>query len=134
MCQPWAGVDVRNARVEESIAREVLSAARAATFARMRTLRAELEEIMTATQGANADDEHDPEGSTIAFERAQLAGLLDEARRTLVDLDQALARLADGTYALCEGCGARIDPERLGALPATRTCVRCAARGWRPLD
>ena len=49
--------------------------------------------IVAASADANADDEHDPEGATIAFERAQLGALLDQARRHLADLDLALGRV-----------------------------------------
>ena len=45
-----------------------------------------------------ADDEHDPEGATLAFERAQLAACWSQARQHLAELDQALARLAAGQY------------------------------------
>lgn len=72
------------------------------------------------------DDEHDPEGVTIGFERAQLQGLLAGAHRDLEALDRAEHRLADGTYGLCARCGAAIPPERLDVLPAAETCVACA--------
>ncbi len=97
-------------------------------MARIQAMTADLEAIVPASHGANIDDEHDPEGSTIAFERAQVAGLLAEARKTLVELDRALARLAERSYWVCERCGVRIAPERLVALPATRTCIHCAAQ------
>jgi RNA polymerase-binding transcription factor DksA len=86
----------------------------------------EFEEIVAAVAGSNGDDEHDPEGSTIAFERAQVAALLLEARAYLEDLYGALARLDNGTYGDCASCGASIAPERLNARPATRTCIACA--------
>jgi RNA polymerase-binding transcription factor DksA len=91
----------------------------------------DFDEIVATASGTNGDDEHDPEGSTIAYERAQVAALLGEARAHLDDLDRALARLADGTYEVCERCGASIAPERLAARPATRSCIRCAAQGHR---
>ena len=72
------------------------------------------------------DDEHDPEGQTIAFERQQVAALLRGALAHLCDLDRAVARIAAGTYGSCVGCGGPIHPERLAARPATGTCVTCA--------
>ena len=53
----------------------------------------EFDEIVAGSADSNADDEHDPEGSTLAFERAQVSALLLEARAYLSDLDRALARL-----------------------------------------
>jgi RNA polymerase-binding transcription factor DksA len=40
----------------------------------------------------------------------------------------ALARAEAGMYGICEYCGARIDPERLVALPWTTHCIDCAAK------
>ncbi len=113
--------------MQESVVRELLDAQRQATLARVSAMTLEFEGIVAAAAGSNMDDEHDPEGSTVAFERAQVATLLDEARAQLGDLDRALARLDAGTYSVCERCNAVIAPERLMARPATRTCVRCAA-------
>lgn len=74
------------------------------------------------------DDEHDPEGVTVAFERAQVTGLLEQARAELQALDAAGERLAAGTYGTCLSCGGPITAERLDALPATTACIRCAQR------
>jgi DnaK suppressor protein len=115
--------------VRESSIREVLDAERRVTLARIAAMTTDLEGIVTASEGANTDDEHDPEGPTIAYERAQLASLLAEARAYLGDLDMALSRLADGTYSVCEKCGARIASERLAARPGTRACIGCAGSG-----
>jgi DnaK suppressor protein len=113
--------------MEESAVRDLLRVERATTLARIDALTAEFEEIVSATAGSNTDDEHDPEGSTIAFERAQVSALLLEAQAYLGELDRALERLEAGTYGTCETCGAPISSERLAARPATQTCVSCAA-------
>ena len=72
------------------------------------------------------DDEHDPEGHSIAWERQQIAALLDETRIALAEIEAAEHRLDDGRYGTCSICGLQIAAERLDALPATPTCVRCA--------
>lgn len=46
-------------------------------------------------------------------------------RKALHEVDEALARLAAGTYGLCTGCGAEIPIERLEVIPETGVCVRC---------
>ncbi len=81
--------------------------------------------MVAASRASNADDEHDPEGATIAFERQQVVALLDQARRRLADVEAALARRATGGYGRCERCGGRISPARLDARPVARTCVSC---------
>ncbi|HEY6623093.1 MAG TPA: TraR/DksA C4-type zinc finger protein [Acidimicrobiales bacterium] len=112
--------------------RSVLEAERESTLSRLSALAADHDGIVAASVDTNADDEHDPEGSTIAFERAQVAALVAQARTYLGDLDRALARLDQGTYADCERCGAPIGPERLAARPAARTCIGCAQPGPTP--
>lgn len=73
------------------------------------------------------DDEHDSEGSTVGFERARVAGLIERTRRRIADLEGAVRRAAEGSYGICERCGAPIPAERLEALPSTRMCIACAA-------
>ncbi len=79
-----------------------------------------------ASTDVATDDEHDPEGHTIAWERQQSASLLAHARSTLAEVDAALARLDDDRYGTCVACGTAIAPARLDALPSTPTCVSCA--------
>jgi DnaK suppressor protein len=55
-----------------------------------------------------------------------LAQLDDRAKHEIAEIDAALRRIMEGTYGVCEGCGARIATERLRAVPATRFCVDCA--------
>ncbi|MFG2194997.1 TraR/DksA family transcriptional regulator [Streptomyces sp. NPDC048639] len=104
---------------------------RAATSARIEALSREFDGIVEANALVAIDDEHDPEGSSTAFERAHVASLLAQAREHLADLDEAMDRLEQGDYGRCEQCGEPIPAERLEARPAARTCVRCAAAGSR---
>jgi RNA polymerase-binding transcription factor len=85
-----------------------------------------LDGIIESSAYTTNDDEHDPEGVTVAFERAQVADLLERTRADLQALDQARERLATGTYGTCLRCGNPIAAGRLEALPATTTCIRCA--------
>lgn len=104
--------------------REV-AAARASSLAR------ELASLAEEQSLTSHDDEHDPEGVTIAVQRAQLQGMLDAAHRDVADLDRAAQRLAAGDYGRCANCGTAIADERLAALPATTTCIDCASRPRR---
>lgn len=74
-------------------------------------------------RGSNVDDEHDPEGSTIAFELSQSATLLRDADARITELEAALRRLDDGRYGTCEVCGSPIAEARLEARPWTRFCI-----------
>ena len=99
------------------------------TTERLAALTGDYAGIVEASKDSNADDEHDPEGSTIAFERSQVGTLDEEARHRLAEVEAAKARLADGTYGTCEKCGGPIGEGRLEARPTARTCIRCAAGG-----
>jgi DnaK suppressor protein len=105
----------------------VLATERAEVAGRIAGLRHELDQLIQASAGANADDEHDPEGATIAFERAQLSSLLAAAERRLEQIDRTVATLDSGTYGQCERCGQPIGAERLAARPSTTTCITCAS-------
>lgn len=91
--------------------------------ARLAALEADFTDVVTASVGANADDEHDPEGTTIAFERSQLAALIEQTRTRVAELDHALQRAEEGTYGLCEVCGRLIPAERLAARPGATRCI-----------
>ncbi|MDQ2876699.1 MAG: TraR/DksA family transcriptional regulator [Actinomycetota bacterium] len=109
-------------------ARARLAADRVATLSRLARLEREQAGIVAAAQSANGDDEHDPEGATVSYERAQLAALLTQTNSHLADADAALQRLSRHRYGLCEECGTPITAERLAALPAARLCIACAAQ------
>ena len=51
--------------------------------------------------------------------------LSDRERVKIKQIDDALGRLDDGTYGVCESCGLEIAEERLQALPFTRLCRDC---------
>ena len=95
---------------------------------RLAALTEDYEGVVAASRDTNADDEHDPEGATIAFERAQVDAMVREARHHLAEIDAALVRVADGSYGICEVCGQPIPSGRLEARPTSRTCVGCALK------
>jgi len=108
---------------------EVLLAERARALERVAALEREFAGLAEAASAAGTDDEHDPEGATLAFERQHAAALLEAAREQVAAADAALARLAAGRYGVCERCGQPIGAGRLEARPAATTCIRCAGRG-----
>lgn len=111
--------------------RTLLSSDRERTAGLIAALTRDFTSIVEVSKLAATDDEHDPEGSTIAFERSQTSAVLAAAHQHLADVDAALDRIAGGTYGFCERCGAMIARERLLARPAARTCITCASSGAR---
>ena len=112
-------------------AREFLLAEQHSARQRVAALEREFANLAEAASSAGTDDEHDPEGATLAFERQHAAALLDADRAQLAAIEAALQRLEAGTYGICERCGQPIGDERLAARPAAVTCIRCAAKGSR---
>ena len=106
-----------------------LQAARSAALRRVGQLEREFAGIVaSAADGSSGgDDEHDPEGATVAFERQHIAALLEQARSHLAAIDAAAGKLEAGRYGQCDTCGEPIGDARLEARPAALTCVRCAA-------
>jgi DnaK suppressor protein len=109
-------------------ARSALAAERRSTEARIAALQRDFDAIVSSSASSPADDEHDPEGSSTAFERQHVAALLSQARDRLADISRAAGRVADGRYGTCERCGLPIGAARLAARPTAAACVRCAAR------
>ena len=104
----------------------LLDEERATLLARIDELTADMDAMVEASRDSNADDEHDPEGQTIAFERSQLAAVTAQIREHLSEIDAALERVADGTYGVCEVGGEPIPVARVEARPTARTCVQHA--------
>ncbi len=113
-------------------ARSRLEAERAATCTRLASLTDDHDAMVAASRDSNADDEHDPEGATIAFERSQLGALIRHGQVHLAEIDAAVARVDSGTYGRCETCGQTIADARLEARPVARTCIVCASAGRAP--
>jgi DnaK suppressor protein len=108
-------------------ARGRLEAEREAALERLASLTHDFQAVVAAALGSNADDEHDPEGATIAFERSQIGSLARQAQSHIAEIDAALTRLETGSYGTCEDCGGAIGEGRLKARPVARTCIQCAS-------
>jgi DnaK suppressor protein len=120
-------VEARDTMEHMDRARRRLQAEREQTLRRLASLTDDYGGVVAASRDTNADDEHDPEGATIAFERSQIAALVRQARLHLDEIDAAVTRLDSGTYGVCERCGRAVGEDRLEARPVARTCIECAA-------
>ena len=129
--EPHDAREPRDARESREVreTRELLLRERADAVARLEGAGRERAAIVEAARDAAADDEHDPEGATIAYERAQVTALEQAAAGRLAEVDAALARLAAGSYGRCERCGQPIPAGRLAARPTARRCAGCAGLG-----
>jgi DnaK suppressor protein len=114
------------ARLEKVAMQRHIVGERARLQALVDSITASFDDLTAAADASPPDDEHDPEGHTIAFERSQLAARRDSFIAAIQELDQAEERVVAGLPSLCEECAQPIPNERLLALPATTRCIRCA--------
>ena len=113
---PWTDSELAEVRTELHSERERL-----------------LEEIATTEEGladlirdsgdGAGDDQADAGSKT--FEREHEMSLANNARDMLEQVDHALARIADGSYGVCENCGKPIGKYRLQAFPRATLCRTC---------
>ncbi|GAB3615529.1 hypothetical protein GCM10027416_00860 [Okibacterium endophyticum] len=84
-----------------------------------------LRQVRAARDGEH-DDEHDPEGPTVAAEWSRATGLQAGAEAALRSFDAALARIDAGVFGVCVECGEPIGEARLDAWPSAERCIACA--------
>jgi len=91
-------------------------------------LASDLDSFQNSSKDAPVDDEHDPEGPTLAFERSQSSAILGQTRIHLAQIESALERLDGGTYGTCVTCRKPIPVARLEVRPYSTQCVACASK------
>ena len=74
-------------------------------------------------------DDESGEGGTANIDRERDLALSAQARLAVDEIDHAMAKIANGTYGVCESCGEPIPKVRLKALPHARLCVACKSGG-----
>jgi RNA polymerase-binding transcription factor DksA len=94
--------------------------------ARLERLDVDERSLLHDRADVTADDEHDPEGSTLSGEWTRVDALRRGVAQERTEIVAALRRHADGTYGICESCGRPIAPGRLEVRPTAATCVACA--------
>ena len=82
---------------------------------------------LTETSSERSPDPNTAEGGSLAFEMEKELSLARNAGDLLAQVDEALGRIAAGSYGRCNGCSKAIPVARLDALPYTKLCVSCAA-------
>jgi DnaK suppressor protein len=94
--------------------------------------RAKLQEQLERLESVEYDSigysNHIADDATDAFDQAVGVALQRKIEATLEEVGRALAKFEDGTYGLCEVCGARIERARLEVLPYAKHCLDCQAR------
>lgn len=95
-----------------------------------KNLLAERENVVTKLKGSDLsiDDSETPDPVDLAVsnysKNVQLA-LSENESRQLELIDEALERLEDDEYGICQNCETEINPKRLAAIPWARYCLDC---------
>ena len=91
------------------------------------SLRAQLEELGFGGSGLNYDSNF-ADSSQVTAERGEAETLASKLKETLSEVEDALDKMDEGAYGVCEDCGKPINPARLEAKPAARYCIDCASK------
>jgi RNA polymerase-binding transcription factor DksA len=89
------------------------------------SVRADAAQALDDLDLSDVFDTDNPASGTNDVDRARALQLAQLTSNTAAAVEDALQRLAAGTYGTCEGCGRRIPLARLRAVPETRLCVGC---------
>ena len=107
-----------------------LEAVRRALIEERDSLREELGRLTTVTRDPGATigfGKRVGEGTSEAISRIEKVGQADALTGKLADVQRALAKFDEGTYGICDRCGATIPNDRLEARPSSTLCVNCSA-------
>jgi DnaK suppressor protein len=119
---PWTAEDLDE--VTETLTAEV-----AGLRAEITQAEAGIADRLRDSIGDAGDDQADLGAKT--FEREHELALTHNSRELLRQNEQALARIAGGTYGTCDSCGEPIGKARLQAFPRATLCVTCKQREER---
>lgn len=85
----------------------------------------EIGSLKDTLQELSMYDNHPADIGTETFERSKDIGYKDLFQRLLKEVEDAMGRIEEGNYGICEGCGKEILEERLEAVPFTTFCYQC---------
>jgi DnaK suppressor protein len=108
--------------------RDQLATDREQTIRLIDSVTEEMDAFVSARRDTATDDEHDPEGPTLAFERSQSSAVLTSSMLHLSEIEAALVRMDAGNYGQCSKCGRDIALGRLQVRPQAALCISCAER------
>jgi len=95
---------------------------------RMSTLLKEAEKTVTGMTN-DKDTFPDPtDRANLETDRNFLLRMRDRERKLILKIKEALGRIEDGTFGICEECGEDISDERLKARPVTTLCIACKTK------
>ena len=89
------------------------------------TLRSATERGAQSTESRHSFSSHMAENATEEAERESDYMICDAQGREVQEIEEALRRIDDGIYGVCEDCNEQIEQRRLEVVPSARFCFRC---------
>ena len=80
---------------------------------------------VTTDEERSGYSSHMADDATAVFEQARNVGMQRAQEIRLGEVEDALRRIEEGTYGMCQRCGEAIDSARLKAVPAATHCLAC---------
>jgi len=81
--------------------------------------------LKEATGDLSSHSYHMADQGTDHMEREMAFMVSSKSGRLIYHIDEALRRIKDGTFGICETCGKQISASRLQAVPHARMCIQC---------
>jgi DnaK suppressor protein len=103
--------------------RELLEQERSRLLDLKQSLTEATEDVEREPTGDPSTGGHIADAGSEMFERSRDLSIVQDIDAQLADVEHATARLASGTYGICEACGEPIGTDRLAARPASRFCI-----------
>jgi len=89
----------------------------------------EAEQTLSSKIGKEQESFPDPTDQAVAeLDNSFVLRLRGREQKLLKKIDEAISRIDDGTYGVCESCGGQISVKRLEARPVTTLCIECKTR------
>jgi DnaK suppressor protein len=109
---------------------QLLEKERATYVEQAQSLQAEAEQLVAEMEPGDVQfDDESGEGGTLTVDRERDLALSAQAMQAVQEIDDALEKMRNRIYGICENCGRLITKPRLEALPFARLCIDCKSGG-----
>ncbi|RMG59937.1 MAG: RNA polymerase-binding protein DksA [Deltaproteobacteria bacterium] len=105
--------------------KEQLEYIRGVLESQLRELLDEAEKTINDMTGENGSFPDPTDRASLESDRSFTLRIRDRERKLIGKIQEALRRIDEGTYGICEMCGGKISPKRLMARPVTTMCYEC---------
>lgn len=95
---------------------------------RLETLLSEAEKTVSGMTNDKNTFPDPTDRANLETDRNFLLRIRDRERKLIIKIKEALQRIEDGTFGICEECGEEISEERLKARPVTTLCIECKTK------